>query len=222
MVLDPKRSDVAIKQLQSSVASIKKNQTRIDGAEEDIDDIKEKLKDHKHETFEYDVTFNAKLFTGNVDLTISDAEYDELLNLLGGVVPRLIDWIYPVGHIISTTNANYDPNNLYIHQTWERYAKGQTLVGVDESDTDFATAGKTGGEKTHKLTVAEMPAHNHNIRYYKGPVSDYLGGSTADYGLAYDTNQTGVYDKVLTNTGGNAGHNNLQPYITVYMWRRTA
>lgn len=133
----------------------------------------------------------------------------------------MIDWFYPVGSIIANTSEAFNPNKLYAHQTWERFAKGQTLVGVNEGDTDFA-AGKTGGEKMHKLTIAEMPTHNHNVRYLNGSVSDYLGGSTAEYSLAYGSNQTGTYDKVLTNAGSSVAHNNLQPYTTVFYWKRTA
>ena len=81
----------------------------------------------------------------------------------GGVVHRLIDWIYPVGHVIATVNPDYDPNKLFKTHTWERFAKGQTLVGVNESDTDFSAAGKIGGEKMHTLTESEMPSHNGHL-----------------------------------------------------------
>lgn len=140
----------------------------------------------------------------------------------GGVV-RLIDWIYPVGAVLASTNPDYNPNNIFKTHTWERFAKGQTLVGVNESDTAFNTVGKTGGEKTHKLTEAEMPSHQHNVYYYKGAVSDYLGGSPNDYGLSYQTTaRTGSYSDVLANVGGGAAHNNMQPYTTVFYWKRTA
>ena len=101
---------------------------------------------------------NEGFWVGNIDYTITDAEYQELINLLGGVA-RLIDWIYPVGHIITTVNASYDPNKLFKNQTWVRFANGRTLVGVDDSDTSFDAVEKTGGKKTVKLTESEMPAH---------------------------------------------------------------
>ena len=63
------------------------------------------------------------------------------------MVARLIDWIYPVGHIITTVNASYDPNKLFKNQTWVRFANGRTLVGVDDSDTSFDAVEKTGGKK---------------------------------------------------------------------------
>lgn len=107
--------------------------------------------------------------------------------------------------------------------TWERFAKGRTLVGVDENDVDFASAGLELGEKEHQLTVDEMPSHNHSVRYYNGNVSDYLGGSTASYGLASDdTHITGRYRAVLDSAGSDQPHNNIQPSTTVYYWRRVS
>lgn len=84
--------------------------------------------------------------------------------------------------------------------------KGRTLVGKDSSDTDFNTLGKTGGEKTHTLTVNEMPSHNHHI----------LVRNNNETGL-YQTKATNVNgtvgDALTENTGGDQPHNNLQPYI---------
>ena len=121
----------------------------------------------------------------------------------------LWDQIYPVGSIYITANAT-NPSVLF-GGTWEQL-KGKFLVGVDSSDTDFETSGKTGGEKTHKLTVDEMPSHNHP-------------------GIFKYTNQTGYYARLylgsdgtaLDNegkTGGDKPHNNLPPYLAVYMWKR--
>ena len=72
-----------------------------------------------------------------------------------------VDLIYPIGSIYMTTST-VSPAVLF-GGTWERI-KGRCIVGVDENDTDFNTVSKTGGEKTHTLTVDEMPAHNHNIQ----------------------------------------------------------
>lgn len=135
----------------------------------------------------------------------------------GGVV-RLIDWIYPVGAVLASVNPDYDPNNIFKTHTWERFAKGQTLVGVNESDTAFNAAGKTGGEKTHKLTAAEMPSHKHTASTAYGAAS-FSSGRTASYGSqgAFVTSSTEI-----KNEGGGTAHNNLQPYTTVYYWKRTA
>lgn len=116
---------------------------------------------------------------------------------------------FPVGSIFITT-SNTNPST-FIGGSWERYAKGRTLVGVDEGDADFV-AGKTGGEKTHKLTIQEMPSHSHSINFHQGNNSS---GNPGVYGTVYDKYDT-------SHTGGDQAHNNLQPYISVYIWRRTA
>lgn len=133
--------------------------------------------------------------------------------------------IFHIGYVIPTTNSKFDPNKLYPWQTWERYAKGKTLVGVDEGDTTFASVGLAGGEKTHKLTVSEMPAHQHKIAYYLSTWSDTLSaavnavpyGGTVSKGVRIAGNGNS-----MCNAGDSGAHNNLQPYVTVYYWRRTA
>ena len=89
--------------------------------------------------------------------------------------------------------------------------------GVNTSDTAFNTVEKTGGEKTHKLTVAEMPSHQHNL-------SIVGGGSTQASSVNWTTVNTSrkYAADMIEATGGNGAHNNLQPYVTCYMWKRTA
>lgn len=166
----------------------------------------------------------------DVDYYISPTEYTELELLLnnGGSAdtePTLAmayyDTIYPIGSVLTSIDPNFDPNTQYEGQTWVRFANGRTLIGVDEDDSDFVSAEIEMGEKVHTLTVSEMPSHNHDIVYYNGAVSDYLGGSNANYGLS-DGSKTGVYSNVITNTGGSEAHNNIQPSITVFFWKRTA
>lgn len=138
----------------------------------------------------------------------------------GGAV-KLLDFIFHKGFIITTKNADFDPNTFMPWQTWTRYAKGRTLVGVNENDTDFATAGKTGGEKAHKLTESEMPKHRHSPmqpNYDSGTNYGWHASATAQNNGAINYN---AYE-ATSYSGGDASHNNLQPYITVYMWVRTA
>ncbi|MDR1071708.1 MAG: hypothetical protein LBL21_03645 [Rickettsiales bacterium] len=122
-----------------------------------------------------------------------------------------VEAIYPVGAVYISTN-NADPATLFGFGMWERFGQGRALVGVDESDPEFDTVEKTGGEKAHKLTIAEMPSHNHGI-YTSGNDS---GGSYNDVGKYHDQTNGTSY------TGGGGAHNNLQPYITVYIWRRVS
>ena len=136
---------------------------------------------------------------------------------------------YPVGSIyISTSSAN--PSTIY-GGTWERYGQGKTLVGLNESETEFSTINKTGGEKTHTLTINEMPSHNHNLGGHTFLWGENVGtvniknanaeaGATSQNRLYTYQNQYG-WANTLVN-GGSQPHNNLQPYITVYMWKRTS
>lgn len=129
----------------------------------------------------------------------------------------LIDLLYPVGAIYMSTNSA-NPGG-YLGGTWETWGAGRVPVGVQPSDTDFNAAGKTGGEKTHTLTAVEMPSHAHGAYGY-AEVSDYSGdykvmGAMAPGGGQYDFN-------ITRDAGGGQAHNNMPPYITCYMWRRTA
>lgn len=125
----------------------------------------------------------------------------------------------PVGTILTTTN-NTNPTS-YIGGTWERYGQGRALVGVDENDDDFNEANKTGGEKKHQLTVEELPSHNHAVSRYN-PSGTGFDQSQRKLAAA-PNNGTGVVGAAETATsGGDKAHNNLQPYVAVYIWKRTA
>ena len=85
---------------------------------------------------------------------------------------------------------------------------GKVPVGYNSADTDFTPVGHTDGEKTHKLTIAEMPSHSHSRNYYS---SDWCANGTKS---GYHGSDTGT-KKVTGSTGGNGAHNNLQPYAVV-------
>jgi microcystin-dependent protein len=123
--------------------------------------------------------------------------------------------VYPVGSIVTFYDTADHSNFLGL--TWVRFAAGKMVVGYNPSDTDFDTIGETGGEKTHTLTVEEIPSHGH-----------YLGQMYDGYRLTVGANQPrGVYADYgqsvpTTETGGGQAHNNMPPYITAALWRRTA
>lgn len=86
--------------------------------------------------------------------------------------------------------------------------KGRVPVGYDGSQGEFDNYGETGGEKTHTLTVNEIPSHYHTIN------GDGTGVTVAGSPYVYRSNGTTSYG--FTNyTGGGQAHNNLQPYITL-------
>lgn len=154
----------------------------------------------------------------------------------GGVT---LDSVYPIGSVyISANGAN--PNAI-IGGTWEEFATGRTLIGYDPSDDDLTETGMTGGEKTHVLTVEEMPSHNHSastggagkhkhtVGYRKR--QDAYGKGTLDAmhwitGTAstIETSEVANHSHTVTveSTGSGMAHNNMMPYITVRMWKRTA
>lgn len=140
--------------------------------------------------------------------------------LLNVKVPSLQD-VYPVGALFWSTN-NVNPGTYITGTTWQRFGNGKVLVGVDEGDTAFNTVKKEGGAKTHTLIIAEMPSHTHIQNEHSHEVHTHQanrgngslsgGGSPAAY--------TPAIAAINQNTGGGAAHNNLQPYITVYIWER--
>lgn len=120
---------------------------------------------------------------------------------------------YRVGDLFLTTIAT-NPSN-YLGGKWELFGPGRCLVCVDTSQTEFSSVKKTGGEKSHKLTIDEMPKHNHH--FFRGT------DGTSYFGVTGKEPNGGSPYQVNTSTdGGDQSHNNLQPYITCYVWIRTA
>lgn len=118
----------------------------------------------------------------------------------------LRDYIYPVGSVY-ISYSHYDPADMF-GGTWVRITNA-FLWAVDED----GAIGLTGGEKTHKLTVNELPAHSHGGTYTNAGTSRTHAWLTANgSAMGYDT----------VSAGGGAAHNNMPPYIQVSVWRRTA
>ena len=117
---------------------------------------------------------------------------------------------YPVGAIyLSVTDT--DPATLF-GGTWERIG-GRFLLGAD----DTYTAGSTGGEAEHTLTIDEMPKHNHEIDNLNasGNATPYMTVQAQD-NKGYGGNVQTMY------AGGSQPHNNMPPYLTVFMWKRVS
>lgn len=128
---------------------------------------------------------------------------------------NIFNLIYPVGSIYMSVN-NTDPGTLF-GGTWSAWGAGRVPVGVDTNDADFDTAEETGGEKAHTLTTTEIPSHSHGYLDYWS----IQGGSGSSKAVSYDTSE-GLSGQGTATAGGGQAHNNLQPYITCYMWKRTA
>ena len=122
--------------------------------------------------------------------------------------------IYPIGSVITFYDS--DDHSGHLGLTWERFATGRMVVGYDSTDASFDTIGETGGEKTHTLTIDEMPKHAHaGIKTVSGETS-----GTQEQGII----QGRYYDNDVwtADRGGDQAHNNMPPYVVAALWRRTA
>lgn len=162
--------------------------------------------------------------TGAIPLNAENLNYNfnEVLNL-----------IYPIGAIIiKDTDTDY---SNYLGFSWQKVFAGKTLVGLDTSDSDFNSIGKTGGEKSHTLTLNEIPSHGHsqwvlnkNDNGYRKPsnVSNSSDIGTNGYAISLtndfhsDDTKGWSHGTLSALKGGDQAHNNLQPYTVVAFWKR--
>ena len=168
-----------------------------------------------------DITINSS-DTDKIDVDVSDS--DNLnLKLTGGdkgLRTHILETIYPVGSIYTNAGVATNPGTLLGFGTWSAFGAGRVIVGVDSTDTDFDAVRETGGSKTdsHALTIAELPSHTHQTTLRGNGEDENL-----DLPSASDNSDP---SRTMTSgaTGGGAAHSHdiVQPYITAYMWRRTA
>lgn len=124
----------------------------------------------------------------------------------------ILDNVYPVGSIYMSVNST-NPKNLF-GGTWEQI-QGRFLFGMNSS----YPAGSTGGEITHKLTQGEMPKHNHII--YAPNAGGPEEGAALGFPEVSSSNTWWVAASMTGKTGENEAHNNMPPYLSVYIWKRT-
>ncbi len=164
-----------------------------------------------------DITINSS-DTDKIDVDVSDSN-NLNLKLTGGdkgLRLHMLETIYPVGSIYINAGVATNPGTLLGFGTWTAFGTGRTIVGVDSSDTDFDTVRETGGSKTHTLTVDELPSHTHTATL-RG------NGENETQSLPSASDNTDPSRTMTTDaTGGGQAHTIVQPYITAYMWRRTA
>lgn len=148
----------------------------------------------------------------------SNSQLAESISALG-------DSVYPVGSIYMSTVAT-NPRTLLGFGTWEQI-KDRFLLAAGST----YKAGATGGEATHKLTVSEIPGHRHRMRIGWGDDNgkfntlDAATGKGSSWGSAGDFHYDG--GKLFSADGktlvdGDKAHNNMPPYLAVYVWKRTA
>lgn len=157
--------------------------------------------------------YSSRTIKGRLGITFPGNLEDEVPQGLVGYyratpakLQSLLDYIYPVGSIyLSYSHVN--PAGLF-GGTWERI-ENRFLWACDAN----GEIGTVGGEKTHTLTIDEMPAHDHSSTYTHGAASksyNWMQGSGDKLGYA------------AISAGGGKAHNNMPPYIQVSIWRRTA
>lgn len=185
---------------------------------------------------------------------------EEELSVFDSLKQQLLDFCFPVGYIM-TTASSVNPSETH-GGTWKLITEGTFIVAAGNSSQ--YKQGQTGGEATHKLTIKEMPLHNHDcstndsgahthtrgtmnitgtfgaddrmFNSYSGAFSKGAGADTgsqrSEWGAVFnfdasrswtgETSQSGTHNHIvdIADTGGEQAHNNLPPYLAMYMWQR--
>ena len=179
---------------------------------------------------------------GTTDISgIGDGTATGAISALNADLAKQWEKIYPVGSIYISANSTSPAN--FFGGTWEQIS-GRFLIGtgdIDANTTDYwghedahhynIPAGELGGESSHTLTVNEMPSHAHAERLGDASTPQNAnilrqivnGGVNSGANIRVEWKSTGLgNDITTTSTGGSAAHNNMPPYLSVYMWKRTA
>ena len=163
----------------------------------------------------------ALVLRGAVGQILASITKDELKDLLGvsGSGTTVLD-MYPVGSIYQTASGAFNPQTAW-GGTWERI-KDRFLLAAG---TAYA-GGSTGGEATHKLTAQEMPSHTHTMYVNNDGSSSSWSPTAGEYLIKPDgvtTSKKNYQAKLAQNgAGGDQAHNNMPPYLAVYIWKRIA
>ena len=146
----------------------------------------------------------------------------ESTNLQPELKQALLNLLYPIG-IILEFGQDMDPNSKFIGQTWEEYGAGRVTIAAGSYTDKNGTVGsytigeEENGEYQHTLTVSEMPSHRHSKSTHNEPSSGQYAGKWCQ-GSSSASGWTDYTDY----TGGSQAHHNIQPYIVVKRWIRTA
>jgi hypothetical protein len=135
---------------------------------------------------------------------------------------------WPIGSIYMSINST-NPS-VYFGGVWSLWGSGRVPVCINTSDSDFSYSEKTGGAKTVALSTSQMPSHDGHVpnsSYYWGDAGESTYVLQTSSVFQYSTNRPYVMragNEVCIRSqslGSGSSHNNLQPYITCYMWKRT-
>jgi hypothetical protein len=152
-------------------------------------------------------------------------------------VQAALQALHPVGSIYINAGVTTNPATLLGFGTWTAFGAGRVMVGLNGSDTLFDALEETGGSKdaivvshTHTATTATAGAHVHTMVFDHNQFDHGITGNVGDNGGLNPTRTSGSmstegahqHDVTVASTGSSATNANLQPYITVAMWKRTA
>lgn len=176
----------------------------------------------KENTFEvgWNAQFNNDVNINEVNFKPSDSFKEHWAAILNGETPSgtnpLLDLIHPVGSIYWSTNIT-SPETLF-GGTWEQIKDTFILAAGDSY-----SAGSTGGEANHTLTIDELPSHRHYLKYgnvYIGYLNSNAAQSNNQALYKYNVSrEDALYGE---DVGGGKAHNNMPPYLVAYCWKRTA
>lgn len=134
---------------------------------------------------------------------------------------------YPVGSLYFNANTSTNPNTLLGFGSWSRFGQGRMIL----SQGNGYANGSTGGAATHTLTTSEMPSHSHNWAGKNGNSNYGTGANDVHYTQGGESSDDAIRTggtartdpgRFTTDVGGGQPHNNMPPYITVYVWQRTS
>lgn len=176
-----------------------------------------------------------KILNDKIADTYTKSEVDAKIASSGVNKDDILELVYPVGSIYMSA-SNVSPST-FLGGEWTALDEGRVLIGANST----YTAGSKGGEASHTLTTNEMPTHSHSgstnttgahnhgtpFRWSEGSGGVQNISAGYEWGGAYGyspstTNGDHSHSFTTNNAGGGQAHNNMQPYLAVYMWQRTA
>ena len=192
---------------------------------EDIENVNSAINTEKNARISADNAINQKLTQETTELTSKVDNNTSQITSLHSMLAVYWKTIYPIGSIYISTNSKFNPNTGF-GGTWIKTAEGRCLIGVN----DTYPLGSIGGEAAHILSEEEMPPHKHGAGKYTGYELTNTGIRGADTStqpiqqvLIANTDSTSASDRLETNESGQGtAHNNMQPYLAVNIWERTA
>lgn len=176
--------------------------------------------------------------TGVTQSTSDDSTKLATTAFVQDIADAIKNALYPVGSIYTNSSVSTNPGTLLGFGTWVAFGAGRVMVGFNASNSLFDTAEETGGSAdavvvshshTATSTVSETPHSHTTALYYRpnsasGTAQSYAQNTTGFGGqISTDAASTGITVATsISTTGSSATNANYQPYITVYMWKRTA